>query len=84
MKINITALGGIEMLHDDSFNLKEFGDIKMKRASHVEFNEKKQKWFVQSALTNIILKDDFDTRKDALTWEKEHYSPGGKGWNEIK
>lgn len=71
------------MLHDDAVNLKKLGTIEMKRASHIEFNHDSQKWFVASALTKRVLKDDFETRAEALSWEKDWYSPGGNGWGEI-
>lgn len=71
------------MLQDDAVDLREFGAVEMTRASHVEFDNQKQAWYVQSAKTLIILKDDFKTRADALTWEKNYYSPEGQGWAEL-
>ena len=71
------------MLHDDAVDLAELGHIEMSRASHVEFDNDKQAWFVQSAATMKILKDDFKTRAEALTWEKNYYSPTGEGWHEL-
>ncbi len=71
------------MLHDDAVDLTLFGKVEIKRASHVEFSIAKQKWFVQSAKTLVILRDDFDTRVEALAWEKKHYSPSGDGWSEL-
>jgi hypothetical protein len=81
--LEITEAGGIQMLHDDAVNLAELGKIEVQRASHVEFDNAKGKWFVQSAKTLVVLRDDFDTREIALEWEKEHYSPGGAGWAEL-
>jgi hypothetical protein len=83
IKLEITSVGGIQMLHDDDVNLAEFGKIEVTRASNVEFNNDKGAWYVQSAKTLIVLKDDFATRQEALAWEKVHYSPGGLGWNEL-
>ena len=40
-------------------------------------------WYVQSAVTLRLLADGFDTRAEALAWEKEYYSPSGKGWTEL-
>ena len=71
------------MLHDDAVDLTLFGKVEVKRASHVEFSIAKQAWFVQSAKTLVILRDDFKTRAEALAWEKKYYSPGGPGWEEI-
>ena len=83
IKLEITAKGGIQMLHDDAVNLAEFGRVEVKRASHVEYNNEVGEWYVASARTGIILKDDFKTRAEALAWEKEYFSPGGAGWSEL-
>lgn len=71
------------MLQDDRVDLRPLGKVKVYRASHVEFSEENQKWYVQSAKTMKILRDDFDTRAEAIAWEKEYYSPDGEGWDEI-
>lgn len=83
ISLQITASGGVQMLHDDAVDLTELGQIEMSRASHVEFNNEKQAWFVQSAASLKVLKDDFRTRADALAWEKSYYSPDGEGWKEL-
>ena len=83
IKLEITAQGGIQMLHDDNVNLAEFGKVEVKRASHVEYNNEVGEWYVASAKTGIILRDDFKTRQEALAWEKEYFSPGGVGWKEL-
>ena len=83
MRILITKNGGIEMLHDDALNLADFGTVETQRASHVEFCNIKQKWYVQSAATLKIL-NFFDTRTEALAWEKRYYSPDGDGWFELQ
>ena len=72
------------MLQDDQVDLRPFGKVKIFRASHVEFSEEKQHWYVQSAKTMKILRDDFSTRAEAIAWEKEYYSPDGDGWHEIE
>jgi len=83
IELEITATGGVQMLADDSLDLRDMGEVKTKRASHVEFDNDKQCWFVQSAKTLEILKDGFSNRGEALAWEKEYYSPSGKGWDEL-
>lgn len=95
ISLQITAAGGIRMLHDDHVDLSEFGEIKVSRASHVEFSDGNHTsdngyangipkgWYVQSAATLDILKDGLTTRAEALAWEKQHYSPGGAGWAEL-
>ena len=55
INLEITATGGIQMLQDDTLDLCELGCVETKRASHVEFSNEKQCWFVQSAKTKEIL-----------------------------
>lgn len=79
----ITKEGGIKMLHDDVAELESFGKVDVTRASHVEFDNDTQKWFVQSAKTLEVLKF-FDSRTEALDWERSYYSPKGEGWKELE
>ena len=83
IKLELTAQGGIRMLHDDAVDLSEFGKVEVCRASHVEFNNATGFWYVQSAKTGKMLKEDFTSRADALAWEKKYYSPDGPGWEEL-
>lgn len=87
------------MLHDDAVDLSQLGQISVERASHVEFADGNTEdfathedgvvrffargWYVQSAKTMVVLKDGFQTRAEALAWEKQHYSPSGAGWAEL-
>lgn len=71
------------MLQDDAVDLRPFGHVEVSRASHVEFSNEKQAWYVESARTGKILKDDFNSRAEAIAWEKEYYSPTGDGWAEL-
>jgi len=82
MKILITKDGGIQMLHDDIAGIEDFGQVEVSRASHVEYDNDKQQWYVQSAASLKILKW-CQTRKEALDWERDFYSPGGEGWSEL-
>lgn len=50
------------------------GTKDISRLSNVEFNNDMQTWYVQDAETGEILKDDFETRADALRWEHEYYT----------
>jgi hypothetical protein len=84
ISLEVTKDGGLQMLHSDAVDLSEFGAVEVTRASNVEFDNAKQRWYVQSFATMKILKDDFFTREEALAWEKDWYSPGGPGWSEIK
>ena len=82
MHILLTKEGGIQMLHDDIAELETLGTVEVERASHVEYDNDRQQWYVQSAKTLEIL-DYFDDRASALAWEKEYYSPKGEGWDEL-
>jgi hypothetical protein len=83
IELQITAHGGIQMLQNDEVDLRELGEIEVSRASHIEFSNSLQRWIVVSAKTMKVLKDDFQTRAEALAWEKAYYSPSGAGWKEL-
>jgi len=81
--LQITAQGGVLMLHDDVADLAQLGPVEIIRASHVEFSNAIQRWIVVSAKTLDVLRADFLTRAEALAWEKQFYSPSGEGWKEL-
>ena len=83
IELQITAQGGVQMLHSDAVDLRELGEIKVTRASHVEFCPLYQCWKVISAKTGKLLASGFKSRVEALGWEKTFYSPSGPGWKEI-
>lgn len=83
IRLEITKQGGMRMLHDDDFNMDVYGVVNVQRASHVEFNNATGCWYVQSAKTGLMLRDNFKSRKDALAWEKIYYSPSQAGWLEL-
>ena len=83
IKMELGKDGRLSMLWDDSVDLSALGPVEVTRASHVEFNNVVGHWYVQSAKTGYILRDDFKTRQDALAWEKVYYSPGQPGWREL-
>ena len=80
--LELTAEGGIAMLHADEVDLRDFGAVAITRASHVEADSNGD-WYVQSAKTGAMIAVGFKTRAEALAFEKDHYSPGGAGWNEL-
>lgn len=80
ISLQITAQGGIQMLHSDDIDLTEFGEINVTRASHVEYEH--GAWKVRSAKTGELL-NSFFNRRDALEWESNYYSPDGNGWAEL-
>lgn len=83
LKMQLTRSGGVQMLQDDAVDLTEFGSVEVTRASHVEFCNQDQAWFIASAKTGKRLASGFKTRAEAITWEKNHYAPGGAGWSEL-
>lgn len=83
VELQITKQGGVLMLHSDYVDLTDLGKPMIKRASNIEFDNSKQRWFVQSAASGKILRDDFMTRNEALQWEAHYYSPSGDGWKEF-
>lgn len=82
ISLQITADGCVQMLQDDAVDLRELGEVQITRASHVEFDNERQAWYVQSAKTLTYLHYAL-TRAAALAWEKDYYSPTGKGWAEL-
>ena len=83
IKIELDKKGCCSMLWDDAVDLRKYGEVRVVRASHVEFNNDTGFWYVQSAKTLRMLKEDFVSRAEALAWEKVYYSPGGEGWSEL-
>lgn len=84
VQIQITARGGIKMLHSDSVDLAVFGDAHIERASEVEFDNLGKKWFVRSSSTGVIVGRGFCSRSEALDWERDYFSIAGVGWREPK
>ena len=92
--MNITRLriapdGNVTGLWDDQIDWLSLGSLSVCRASHVEFCDRKQMWYVQlarprSALRRLIqsfFRRPFGeilywspTREQALAWEREHFS----------
>lgn len=83
ISLQITPEGGIQMLQDDAIDLTQFGQVEVSRASHVEFCNREQGWYIESAKTGERLASGFKTRGEAITWEKNYYSPSGAGWAEL-
>lgn len=83
LKMQLTRSGGVQMLQDDAVDLTEFGSVEVTRASHVEFCNQDQAWYIESAKTSKRLASGFKTRGEAIAWEKAYYSPSGAGWKEL-
>jgi hypothetical protein len=98
IKLRITTDGRISGLWTDTVQMQDIGLVHVRRASHVEFDDCRQCWFVREAqpkkrLTNLWYRllgqpvgrilHQSRTRKEALTWEHEHFAPGGPGWSAL-
>jgi hypothetical protein len=98
IRLRISPDGCIRGLWTDEISFGELGTMQVRRASHVEFDEKRQCWCVRSAthaglharmwhwLTGNgrrTVLHRAGTRHAALAWEHDHFEPGGPGWNEL-
>ena len=94
-KLRITHDGRICGLWSDDMRLREIGVLKVRRASHVEFDDRQQCWFVREAQPVSHLRQWLQrlfgrplgrvlhraaNRSLALAWEHEHFQPGGPEW----
>ncbi len=94
-KLRITSDGRICGLWSDDIRLCEIGALKVQRASHVEFDNRRQCWLVREACTAALVRRWLQcllrrptahvlhcapTRAEALAWEHEHFQPGGPEW----
>jgi hypothetical protein len=98
IKLRITPDGRIRGLWADEAQLCELGAVRVRRASHVEFDDRQQCWYVRDASPKRWLSrwlrrslrrqispvlHRAATRASALAWEHEHFEPGGPGWNRL-
>ena len=89
IKLRITSDGNVTGLWDDQINWRSLGNLAVRRASHVEFCDRRQMWYVQRAqprrclrrlLQNLLRRPLGEilhwspTREQALIWEREHFS----------
>lgn len=99
IKLRITPDGRIRGLWSDEVQLCELGVVRVRRASHVEFDDRQQCWCVRDASPkprlshwlNRLLRRPIGlvlhkaaTRAVALAWEHDHFDPGGPGWNGLQ
>jgi hypothetical protein len=61
----------VTSLYSDRFRLQKLGPISVQRASDVRFNERSQKWEVSVRPTGKLLPKKFESRADAIAYEKE-------------
>lgn len=59
-------------LYSELIDLKQIGPLQINRASHIEFNNEKQRWEVQNLKGRVL----FFSRSYAvcLAWEQQHLS----------
>lgn len=97
-KLRITPDGRIQGLWTDEVQLCELGVVRVRRASHVEFDDSRQCWTVRPAATASFLRKWLarllsgptdcivhraHSRSHALAWEHEHFQPGGPFWPQL-
>ena len=94
-RIRIAPDGTVRGLWTDEMDWLSLGKAAVKRASHVEFSERRQLWYVRDgqarkalrAFLETLIRRHFgrvlhwsESRTGALAWEHDYFSPGGPGW----
>ncbi len=94
-KLRITPDGTVRALWSDEVDWRALGQVSVQRASHVEFCDHRQKWYVQAARPRSWIRRQLQlwsgrpfgemlhwaaTRGEALAWERAHFEPGGPLW----
>lgn len=90
-RLRIQPDGNVTGLWDDQIDWSSLGNLTVRRASYVEFCDRKQMWYVRLArprtvihrIAQLLSRRPFGevlywspTRKQALAWEREHFSTG--------
>lgn len=98
IRLRITKDGRICGLWTDAVSMQDIGNVHVRRASHVEFDDRQQCWCVREAHPTNGLNCWWNrlfalpagrvlhqsmTRAEALAWEHEHFAPGGPGWHAL-
>lgn len=84
-KLCITPDGRILSLWDDDVPLGELGTLRVRRASHVEYDDDGQRWTVRPATRlGCPVVHQSPSRAQALAWEHENFQPGGLFWNIVQ
>ena len=97
-RIRIALDGTVRGLWTDEIDWPSLGKAAVERASHVEFCELRQLWYVRDvrarnalrALLQAVTGRPFGeilhwakTREEALAWKRRYYEPGGPGWKQC-
>ena len=95
-KLRIAPDGSVRGLWTDEIDWRPLGRVSVTRASHVEFCDRRQLWYVRTGqpkgLMRRVLQDVLGrplgeiihwarSREAALGWERCQYQPGGPGWD---
>jgi hypothetical protein len=81
--IEIDQVGNISTLYNDEINLYEIGTVThVRRASFIEFNEKRQWWEVIDVVTEEVVYQN-KIREKCIKWEIINFGPGGRYYNET-
>jgi hypothetical protein len=95
IKIQVDPGGVVRALWDEHIDWSTIGRMSVSRASHVEFCNRRQAWYVRAATPRNTLRKFLQaalqrpfgeilywatTRDEALTWECAHFGVGGPGW----
>ena len=94
-RIRIDPDGTVRGLWTDEIDWSSLGRIVVRRASHMEFCQRRQRWCVRTGVPRNCLRRVLQcvvhrplgeivhwaaSREKALAWEREHFGPGGVGW----
>ena len=71
MILDFTGDGHAHCLYDEAIDLHTLGHLHMRRASHIEFNERTQQWEVRLVRGGDVVFAD-PSRKMCLAWERRH------------
>ena len=94
-RLRIAIDGSVRALWTDEVDFAALGRSTVRRASHVEFDVRRQLWTVREAVPPERVRRwvqrlwgrpcgcvlcSATTRREALAWERDYFGPGGAGW----
>ena len=94
-RLRIAPDGTVRGLWTDEIDWPALGRSSVRRASHVEYSDRRQQWYVRAGRPRSWIRRVLQwalrrpcgevvhrakTREEALAWEQDHYQPGGPGW----
>lgn len=96
MTVRIAHDGTVRGLWTDEIDWPALGRVSVRRASHVEFDDRRQLWTVRergprcrlrSVAQHFLCRPMGESlfrahrREEALAWERAYFGPGGVGWD---